>query len=194
MRYGYVRISTDLQEYNAQKQGISSKYVIDEWVEDTGTGRVTQPNLSRLIYRAKAGDEIVVYAFDRLGRNTQAVIGIANTLRNRNVGIISIREGIDLNSPSGNMVFQMMCSIAEFEASLIADRVRAGLKAAKERGVKLGRKRLDANAEAIPFLDMAKSWRKEGKSLRAINALIQSRGGKISYGALQKYLADAEAH
>lgn len=187
MRYGYVRVSTDMQEYAAQKNAISSRFQIDEWIEDTGTGKITQPNLAALLSTVKANDEIVVYAFDRLGRKTQQVLSIAEDLKKKGVGIVSIREGIDMMSPSGNMVFQMMCSIAEFEASLIADRVRAGMKSAKDRGVILGPKKLATKADKIPYLEMAKALRKEGKSYRFIQKTIRSHGGELSYGTIHNY-------
>lgn len=190
MRYGYVRVSTDMQDYHAQKTGILRRHEIDAWREDTGTGRRTQPNLLRLIEEAKAGDEVVVYAFDRLGRATQQVIGIVSEFRRRNVGVISIREGIDLNSPAGNMVFQMMCSIAEFESAIIADRIKSGMVAAKERGQRLGRTSLMNNPDTAIAIEKARALRGLGYSLREISEQLYDDGIMISYGAIVKYTKD----
>lgn len=190
MRYGYVRVSTDMQDYNSQRQGILNRYSIDEWREDTGTGRITQPNLLRLIHDVRAGDEVVVYAFDRLGRKTQDVIGIVASFRKKQVGIISVREGIDLNSPAGNMVFQMMCSIAEFESSIIADRVKAGMQAAKLAGAKFGRPTLLDDPKTAAAIEQAKQLRKAGLSYRRIEETLHAAGFDFSVNTIRKYAGD----
>lgn len=192
--YGYMRVSTDEQDHAAQRNAISSRYRIDQWIEDKGTGKITQPNLLKLMRDCKTGDTIVVYAFDRLGRNTRAVINIVEGFKALSVSVISIREGLDINSPSGNLVFQMMCSIAEFEVRLIADRVRAGLKAAQARGVKLGRRMLCDDPKKKQALEYAVKLRSSGLSFRKIKKQIyQEKAIKISIGKLHRLLSSSKS-
>ena len=137
--YGYLRVSTDYQDCDAQMTAIKSRYKIDKWVEDIGTGR-----------------------------NTRSVINIVEGFKELGASVISLREGLDINSPSGNMVFQMMCSIAEFESRLIADRVKSGLKAAVKRGVRLGRPMLLDDPKKAKAIEYAKELRAKGMALRKI--------------------------
>lgn len=194
--FGYIRVSTDMQDYAAQRSAILRRAEIDEWVEDTGTGKVTQPNLLRLMKKAKRSDEIIVYAFDRLGRNTASVIEIVEGFKRRGTSVISIREGIDINSAAGNMVFQMMCSIAEFEATIISDRVRQGLHAARERGIRLGKPSiLESNPKAKEALEYAASLREKGMPYRRIRDRLEiEKGFSASYGVIQKYLSSQTAN
>ncbi len=188
-RYAYLRVSTDMQDHDAQRLAIKRRYEIDHWIEDTGSGRMMQPNLVRLIREAKKGDEVYVYAFDRLGRSTASVIGIVESFKRKGISLISVKEGIDINSPAGNMIFQMLCSIAEFEASLISDRVKAGLDAAKHRGVRLGAPRLDSDPKFREIIAIAKEYKQQGMTYRKImETLDVLHNYKISHGALHGYL------
>lgn len=189
--YAYIRVSTGLQDYQAQRSSIKKRFPdIDEWVEDTGSGKKTQVNLLSLIAKAQPEDHIIVYAFDRLGRNTGHVVEIVERLKKRGIRITSIREGLDINSASGNMVFQMMCSIAEFEATMISDRVRQGLQAAKERGVQLGSPSLFVKYPNMPeIVDFAKRLRAEGVPYQVIREFIyRDYNVWLSYGSVQKYI------
>jgi DNA invertase Pin-like site-specific DNA recombinase len=190
-RYAYVRVSTDKQDHDAQRFAISKRHDIDEWVVDTGTGRVTQPNLLKLCKSAKRNDEIYVYAFDRIGRSTASVISIVETLKRKGIGLISIKEGIDINSTAGNMIFQMLCSIAEFEACITSDRVKSGLEAARNRGVILGHPRLDRDPVFREMIEIAKKYRAGGLSYRVIKETMENEHGySMSFGAVHSYLKD----
>jgi DNA invertase Pin-like site-specific DNA recombinase len=128
--YGYIRVSTTKQDYSSQKHVLTERFSIDEFVEDTGTGTVIQPNLQKLLDRCLPGDRICVCAIDRLGRSTQNLEAIAEKLRDKQVTLMSAREsGVDLLSPAGKLIFQIAGSMAESEAQINADRVRAGLGA-----------------------------------------------------------------
>lgn len=179
--YAYIRVSTEMQDFDAQKSAIERKYKVDRWMSDVGTGKVTQPNLLRLCEMVKKDDVVIIYAFDRLGRSTGRVMEIADRFKARGAGLISLREGVDINSPSGNMLFQVLCSIAEFEATLISNRVRSGLQAAALRGVKLGRPKLKESD-----IGNARLYRAQGMSYQRIVRQLQKDGIKVSYGSLYR--------
>lgn len=182
--YGYARVSTEYQDYQAQRSAIERTYKIDVWVEDTGTGRITQPNLLSLMKTCTRQDTIIVSAFDRLGRNASHVLEMVSNFKKKGISLISIREGIDINSSAGNMVFQMMCSIAEFESCIIADRVKHGLKAAVKRGVILGAPRIDSTKKGRGDIEYAIKLREKGIPIRKIQERMHSKGIKISVGTL----------
>lgn len=184
--YGYVRVSTEMQDYDAQKSAIIRSHNIEEWVQDTGSGRITQPNLERLARACTAKDMIVVSAFDRLGRNTSSVITMVKLFQRKGTSLISVREGVDLNSASGNMVFQMMCSIAEYESLVIADRVTHGLRAAKARGVILGPPRIADTEKGREAIALAKEFREKGFTIRQIQGVLKAHKLSISGGTLSK--------
>ena len=167
MVYGYIRVSTEYQDHDSQRNLISKQYKVKKWCEDVGTGRIIQKNLSLLINKTKKGDTIIISAFDRLGRNAKEVISVVEKLKSKNVSLISINEKVDLTSSAGNLVFQMMCSVAEFEASMVSDRVKSGLDAAKKRGIQLGKPRLDKNKDYKKALNYAVKRHEKGEIGRA---------------------------
>lgn len=87
------------------------------------------------------GDMLVVWRLDRLGRSLVGLVGLLEQLGKRNVHFRSLSENIDTASSGGKLMFHMMAALAEFERSLISERTRAGMAAAKVRGARLGRPR-----------------------------------------------------
>lgn len=189
-RYAYMRVSTGVQDHHAQRH-VLKKYFkkYDEWYEDTGTGRKTQPDLKLLLARVKKGDEIVISAFDRLGRNTKEVIAIVDKLKKKGVFLTSIKEKVDLTSAAGNMIFQTMCMVAEFESSHISERIKCGLEAAKERGVTLGARKIIETKEGKKAISYSRKLREKGYTLREIKQKVKdAKDFNISLGSLIKYL------
>ena len=80
---------------------------------------------------------LVVWKLDRLGRSLQHLIDLVEDFKERKIGLRSLTDSIDTTSPHGRMVFQVVGSLAEFERELTIERTRAGLAAARQRGVKL---------------------------------------------------------
>jgi DNA invertase Pin-like site-specific DNA recombinase len=87
----------------------------------------------------RAGDVLIVWKLDRLGRSLKHLVMLANELMERQVGLISLNDPIDTTTPQGRLVFNIFASLAEFEHDLIRERTQAGLKAARARGRKGGR-------------------------------------------------------
>jgi len=110
--------------------------------EDKGLSgsRAKRPALSRCLKTLRAGDTLIVWKLDRLGRSLRDLITMLDDLRARGVKFHSLTEGIDTATPTGRAMWQMIGVLAELERSLISERTRAGVKAAQRRGVKFGRK------------------------------------------------------
>ncbi|HEB93133.1 MAG TPA: recombinase family protein [Gammaproteobacteria bacterium] len=140
---GYQRVSTDDQHLHLQRDALIRAGVDPERIyEDMMSGaRADRPGLEHAVRAARRGDVLVVWRLDRLGRSLKDLIGLAERLEDKGVGLRSLQEQIDTTSASGKLFFHMMGALAEFERNLIRERTRAGLEAARRRGKKPGRKR-----------------------------------------------------
>lgn len=141
MKYGYARISTDDQSLDLQRDALTRAGCV-ELFEDRVTGAaVRRPGLDAALARLGPGDVLVVWKLDRLGRSLPHLIETVRQLGERGAGFASLSENIDTTTPGGKLVFHIMGALAEFERSLIVERVTAGIDAAKRRGKHVGRPR-----------------------------------------------------
>ncbi|WP_176017061.1 recombinase family protein [Burkholderia sp. BCC0398] len=143
MRIGYARVSTDEQSLGLQIDALT-RAGCDVVFSDQGIsgGDFHRPGLDAALARIEKGDALVVWRLDRLGRSLSKLIDLVNHLARRGIDFTSLTESINTASPGGRLVFHMMGALAEFERSLISERTRAGLAAARARGKKIGRQRL----------------------------------------------------
>lgn len=132
---GYVRISTkdqstDLQDAAMKAAGVTKVY------SDVGvSGSVAKRDgLAAALDRVEAGDVLVVWKLDRLGRNTRNVLEVIEQLADKGVGFRSLTEGLDTTGPMGKAMLTIMAAFAELERSTMLERTRAGLEAAKAKG------------------------------------------------------------
>jgi len=127
-------------------------------------GKEQRPQLNRLMtaVRRRQCDMVLVWRFDRFARSSRHLLNTLEEFRTLGVEFISFQEAIDTSTPSGKMVFSMVAAIAEFERSLIRERVMAGLDRARAHGRKLGRPKVQGDVARILQL------RQEGRSLRQI--------------------------
>jgi DNA invertase Pin-like site-specific DNA recombinase len=141
MKYGYARVSTADQntalQLTALKKVGCKKVFKDEGLSGATTKR---PALARCLKALQAGDTLIVWKLDRLGRSVRDLIHMLDDFKDRGVKFRSLTESIDTETPTGRAMWQMIGVLAELERSLIGERTRAGLKAARDRGVKVGRK------------------------------------------------------
>jgi DNA invertase Pin-like site-specific DNA recombinase len=99
-----------------------------------------RPQLQKCLKKLERGDTLIVWKLDRLARSVRDLITILDDLKARGVAFRSLTEAIDTQTPTGRAMWQMIGVMVGFERSLIAERTYAGIKAAKKRGVKFGRK------------------------------------------------------
>lgn len=141
MKWGYARVSTEDQNLDLQRHALSDAGC-DQIFEDRISGSATKrPGLDDVLARCGSGDVLVVWKLDRLGRSLPHLIEVIQDLGRRGCGFQSLSENIDTTTAGGRLVFHLMGSLAEFERALIAERTKAGLAAARMRGVRIGRKR-----------------------------------------------------
>lgn len=140
MRVGYARVSTDEQKLDLQIQALEradcARIFLDQGISGSDFGR---PGLDELLDSLVEGDTLVVWRLDRLGRSIGSLIDLMEKLSKDNIHLHSLTENIDTGSSGGRLVFHMMAALAEFERSLISERTRAGIAAARQNGKSIGR-------------------------------------------------------
>jgi DNA invertase Pin-like site-specific DNA recombinase len=141
MKYGYARVSTDDQDPALQLAALKQAGC-DKTFTDKGISGATakRPALERCQKALEAGDTLIVWKLDRLGRSVRDVLNTLHSLKNRDIHFQSLTEAIDTKTPTGRAMLHMVALLAELESGLIAERTRAGVKEAQRRGVKFGRK------------------------------------------------------
>jgi DNA invertase Pin-like site-specific DNA recombinase len=170
----YARVSTDGQSVENQLRELEAVAVKEGWevVErfiDKGIsgakGREGRPAFDRLckgIVRREF-DVIAAWSVDRLGRSLQDLVTFLNELHSKHANLYLHKQGIDTTTPAGKLLFQMLGVFAEFERSMIMERVKAGLTRARAEGKVLGRPRVGAAVEARVL-----ALRRKGEGMRKI--------------------------
>jgi len=137
---GYARISTADQKLALQHDALNAA-ACERIFDDHASGaKADRPGLAEALAYLRAGDTLVVWKLDRLGRSMSHLIENVGALALRGVGFRSLTEQIDTTTSGGMLVFNIFGSLAQFERDLIRERTNAGLKAARERGSLGGRR------------------------------------------------------
>jgi len=189
----YARVSTsnngqdprvqtrEIREY-CERRGwqIAGEYV------DAGISgaKDSRPELNKLMADAhrRRFDAVVVWKFDRFARSVSHLLRALENFNALGVGFVSLSEQIDTRTPTGKMVFTVLGAVAELERSLMAERVRAGLRNAKAKGTRLGRPRISVDASRVARL------RAEGRTVREIAVTLG-----VSRSLVHKTLANRGA-
>jgi DNA invertase Pin-like site-specific DNA recombinase len=154
VQIGYARVSTGHQSLDQQLDaltaaGVDPKRVYRDKLSGTST-REQRPGLAALLDYVRPGDAIVVVGIDRLGRNAAEVMTTIRELRDREIVLRSLREGIDTSNATGRMVAGVLASLAELELELGRERRAAAREARRARGQHIGRpKALDEKKAAL---------------------------------------------
>src|SRR6476646_2666852 len=169
----YARVSTlnghqdpemqlsELREY-ATRRGLT---IHEEYVDQGVSGsKESRPALNRLMSEAQRCkfDAVLVWKIDRFGRSLKHLVNSLADLSAYGIAFISLRDNLDLSTPSGRLMFQIIGAMAEFERALIQERVKAGLRNAKAKGKRIGRPREEVDSSKVLKL------RADGLSWRAI--------------------------
>lgn len=140
MIYGYARVSTNNQDTEMQRQALMLAGC-DEIFEEHASGRTARrPVLKKLIASMQAGDELVVWKLDRIGRNVLHALLMFQQLQAAGVNFRSITDGVDLSTASGRYNFRNILSAAQYESDLNSERTLAGLAVARAKGRVGGRR------------------------------------------------------
>jgi DNA invertase Pin-like site-specific DNA recombinase len=183
----YARVSTlngqdpemqlrELREYVARR----SWEIVDEYTDHGVSGlRESRPALNRLMADAhqRRFDAVLVWKIDRFGRSLKHLVNALAELGALGVAFVSLRDNLDLTTPSGRLMFAVIGAMAEFERALIQERVRAGLQNARAKGRQLGR------PQRVVSHDEIARMKSQGLSIRQ----IAERLG-VGYGTVRSRL------
>ncbi|MFO0891654.1 MAG: recombinase family protein [Isosphaeraceae bacterium] len=140
----YARVSGKSQDHRSQIPDLKRWEDANgkaTWHRDTFTGKtMDRPGFQSMMVRLKAGDTLVIWRLDRLGRTAKGLTALFDELRERKVNLVSIKDSLDLNTPAGRLMANVLASVAAYETEVRAERVRAGQAVARENGKHLGRK------------------------------------------------------
>jgi DNA invertase Pin-like site-specific DNA recombinase len=165
----YARVSTlnnqdpemqlaELREY-AARRGLQ---IVEEFTDQGVSGcKESRPALNRMMSDVcrRRFDAVLVWKIDRFGRSLKHLVNALAELAALGVAFISLRDNLDLSTPSGRLMFQIIGAMAEFERALIQERVRAGLRNARAKGKRLGRPRVIVDVYKIAALrTQGRSW------------------------------------
>jgi DNA invertase Pin-like site-specific DNA recombinase len=138
MLVGYMRVSsdsdrqsTDLQRDALLAAGVDARQLFEDHASGAKDDR---PGLVNALEFVRAGDVLVVWKLDRLGRSLSHLLFIINSLKDKQVEFRSLTEGMDTTRASGELLFQVFGALAQYERALVQERVVAGLAAARRRG------------------------------------------------------------
>lgn len=178
-RYGYARVSTQDQNLDLQRNALQlaccDKIYTDQGVSGAKNDR---PGLNKLLKQLHTGDTLVVWRLDRLGRSLPYLVHIIESLKQQKIHFVSITESIDTSTSGGKLLFHLMAALAEFERSLISERTRAGMAAAKANGKAIGKPQaltaiekkevLVALDNQVPIKELAKQYGVHARTIQRI--------------------------
>ena len=193
MIYGYVRVSTEQQDYQSQVTAIESKYKIDEWVEEKRSGTVDyrKRDLGDLIHKLRAGDTLIVTELSRLGRSLSMIYKIITELKEKKIRCIAIKNNFDMNPSNPNDIIAEVLMFAfglsaQIERQLISERTKQGIAAARVKGKQIGKRKGD-----VPYYVKLRKYQAEiiekRNSGRAILSL--AREYKVTWKTMQNFLS-----
>ena len=141
MLVGYARVSTEGQALDLQIDALREAGC-ERFYSDVASGaKAARTGLAEVLDYLRAGDTLVVWRLDRLGRSLSHLIEVVSSLDRVGIGFRALQEQVDTTSPGGKLVFHLFGALAEFERELIRERTRAGLRAARARGRLGGRRK-----------------------------------------------------
>jgi DNA invertase Pin-like site-specific DNA recombinase len=185
MKIGYCRVSTQDQKLDLQLDALKKSGCKKIYQDKISGSKSNRPGLDNLINNLREGDTVVIYKLDRLGRSLIDLVKLVERFNELGVGLISITDNIDTTSAQGKLIFHIFCSLAEFERSLISERTKAGLTAAKARG-RLGGRPKGLSKEAHQKAIICQTLYKDGKM--GANEIAKQLG--ISKSTMYRYLKE----
>lgn len=139
MLVGYARVSTHDQKPHLQIDALKNAGCEKIFREKASGAQRDRPELKAALEYIREGDTLVVWKLDRLARSLKQLIETVEKMDDRGIGFKSVTENIDTTTSGGKLVFHIFGSLAEFERSIIRERTKAGLDAARKRGKRGGR-------------------------------------------------------
>ena len=186
MRLGYARVSTVDQNPELQIDALKNAGCERIYTDHASGSSRKRPELDRLFDSLRAGDTLVVWRFDRLGRSVSHLVQIVDQLRDKHIELISLTEGIDTKTPIGEAVFTIIAAFAQMERQIMSERTRTGIASHRKNGNRWGASSKFHNPDNVK---LAQSLLREGTLSKA---KIARRIG-VSHVTLYRWFPGGEA-
>ena len=134
MIFGYARVTTTDQNPDLPFDALKQAGFDRLFVEKASGARADRPQFCKMLEQVRAGDVILIWKLDRLGRSLRHLLEVVYRLNEQKIGLKSLTDPIDTTTSQGKLIFNIFAALAEFERDLIRERTKAGLAAARARG------------------------------------------------------------
>lgn len=182
MRIGYARVSTQEQNLDRQLDNLRAAGCERVYQEKITGTRAHRPEYDRMLDALRPGDVLVVDSFSRLSRSTKDLLEVMDKLKASKVKVVSLKDGVSTEGPTGQLVFTIFAALAQFERDTLVERTKDGLKAARARGRVGGRPKAgneQTKAAALAMYD----------ANTLTNAQIAAQCG-VSVATLNRWIAE----
>jgi DNA invertase Pin-like site-specific DNA recombinase len=177
----YLRVSSKTQDTKSQEPDLSKWAAAQDTpvkkYRDSFTGKtMDRPGWNKLDADIRAGkvSAVVVWRLDRLGRTAKGLTALFQDLQDRKVGLISLREGLDLSTPAGRLMAHVLASVSQYETEVRAERVRAGQAVARAAGKRWGGSKAGRRVKVTPKQQaVIKQMKKAGEKIAVIAKTVQ---------------------
>lgn len=182
MNIAYVRVSTLHQ--NTDRQEIElEKYKIDKWFKEKVSAKDTnRPQLKAMLDYAREGDTIYIKDFSRLARSTKDLLAIVESLNNKNINLVSLKENLDTSTSTGKLMLTMIGAINEFERQNMLERQKEGIEIAKKKGKYSKKKPLPLN-----FEELYKQLKEGSISVAEMTRQLGNKSRTTTYKQIKEY-------
>ena len=172
----YVRVSSESQDTKSQEPDLqrweNAQDVEVKWYQDKATGtNMDRPGWRKLEAGIRAGKvtAVVIWRLDRLGRTASGLTTLLDELRHRKVNLVSLKDGLDLSTPAGRLMANVLASVAQYETEVRGERVRAGQAVARANGKTWGGSKPGKRKKVTPTQEkMIRRMKEEGEKVVAI--------------------------
>jgi len=187
MRIGLARVSTRDQHPEAQEDALRAAGCEPIFTDKVSGVLASRPGLEQALLKARAGDQLVVTRLDRLGRSLANLMELSELLRQREIDLVVLEQGVDTSTAVGRMFFSILGSIAEFEHALLVERTSEGLAAARARGRVGGQKPKLTPRQARNAQEMYDELGEDGKRKYTVAEIATAYG--VTRPTIYRYLS-----
>lgn len=183
-KIGYARVSTREQNLSSQKDALYKVGCSRIFTDKVSGKEFNREGLTACLDYLRSGDTLVIYRLDRLGRSVKEMLDLCARLENHNIKLVSLQDNLDTSTAVGRFTMQVLASLAEYNRNLILEGCKAGIEAAKKRGVRLGRQ--EGVKMKKPKKEAVLQLYKAGSSIAQIMEITGIRSKQTIYNYLNE--------
>lgn len=187
MIIGYARVSTRDQNLSMQIDALNRAGCEKIYQEKQSGTKGNREQLIACMKELRAGDTLVVYKLDRLGRTLKIIVDLLDNLGAREVDFISLSDNINTSGPSGKLMFNIIAAFAQYERDILVERTQEGRRIARNKGVKFGRPTGSKNIKTGDKVASVVELYKAGTSISRIRKILSIGSIETVYRYLKEY-------